>query len=557
MAEAERLIVEGGKVAACLLLFFEVFVEFKPSEPFLVQFLHSKGIESPVEQLFSLYIYFNVPVNLLVGLFSAWLGGAVLLVVGSLFGLATVAITLFSSNLLLLQVSQFTASVALAVNSSALYDVVARLTVLAGGDYQRSVHRIMAALAFSTGLAGVVGTGMRRVLKLDYAQLWKVTLCCQVVAACLAADILRRVYRLSAQAAVLRERVAAAGGTSTVNQMPLEVGNVGVGMAATRRGSGACCKEHSVGKIFVDIARCLALAGVLEWTLWSLVAQTTEVMVQTMWQAVVKDINDGMQDFNGLASSATHVVAGVTLLLLAEEPMLARRRYRRLLIIGSLCCYGALQICIGFATSSIQVYVSFVCYYCLYRLGAACATQQVIAEISEDPCEDREAGAAPRCSEQDTQTMVETPEVGFQIRQPLRSKVIAEISEDPCEERGAGAAPRCSEEDTQVETPEVGFQIRQPLRSKVGRLAEPRVAMLLSGTLVCAAILQTIVQRIMDSWHVSIHDRFKLLGVASLAALCPLCVVFFAPCICRCFRCRRNRASISGPELRVCDRPRR
>ncbi|CAK0794054.1 unnamed protein product [Prorocentrum cordatum] len=94
-AQQHRSREQRARMALGLLLAFVAFTEFLPSEPFLTQFLTSKGLtkEQVDHDLFSLWIYVRLPLLLVVGALAEHVGSANVLLLGSALGCFTVAVT--------------------------------------------------------------------------------------------------------------------------------------------------------------------------------------------------------------------------------------------------------------------------------------------------------------------------------------------------------------------------------------------------------------------------------------------------------------------------------
>ena len=87
----------AGHVGIALLLAWFALATLEPSEPFLVDFLISKGLtnQQVYDDVFSLWVYLRLPALLLMGSLAERFGSAPTLLLGSLFGTATVAINIY------------------------------------------------------------------------------------------------------------------------------------------------------------------------------------------------------------------------------------------------------------------------------------------------------------------------------------------------------------------------------------------------------------------------------------------------------------------------------
>lgn len=372
-----------AKRSIVLLLCFVGFVQFLPSEPFLVDFLLSKGLshEQVTDDIFPLWIVFRLPALMLNGLLAELLGNAIVVLLGACFGLVTVVMTCFCHSLTALQVTQLTVAVSMTAHIGPLYALVFELSSGTRASYQANVHWVKAVVVFSNFAAGIAGSTMRYTLHASYMLIWQVSLVTQLLALGFAICLPGftrglRATRLGAAGANVRSSGASWSFlTSTWQPMP----------ASPPMSSNSCGRvSHTWSwELMLDVLRSYRLQGVAEWTLWAIVAHTAHVMVATYWQALVRAKGHRPEDSNGFVSAASFLLAVLVLVALAKAPVLSNRKNRWWIITLSLLAGGIAVLSMGVFPEVWQVYMAYIAYQATFELSGAVSTHQVGAEVLE------------------------------------------------------------------------------------------------------------------------------------------------------------------------------
>eukprot|EP00929_Paragymnodinium_shiwhaense_P014862 TRINITY_DN122820_c0_g1_i1.p1 TRINITY_DN122820_c0_g1~~TRINITY_DN122820_c0_g1_i1.p1 ORF type:complete len:454 (-),score=74.28 TRINITY_DN122820_c0_g1_i1:267-1628(-) len=339
-------------VAMSLLLLFIFLALFLPSEPYLVDFLVSKGLnkEDVSDKVFPIWTYARLPALLMTGLLAELLGNAPILFLGSLFSTATVFLTQQAWSLLWIQVTQLTVSVSTAAHSSCMFAMVLELST--GQNRQRNVHWAKTSLLLSSFLASVTGDLLIRD-GVPYEDVWDISLTAQV-AATLVALVLFVLVLVSPVARVWAPRVKCFVGCD----------------------------------MWRDVLHSLALQAVMEWVLFTVAAHISHIMVATNWQVLMRHITGKRHDDNGFISAVCYLLGAFMLLVFADAKALARRENRRTIIIVCLFFNILFVYCMGIAAQPWQLGVAYCAYQAVFRVGSATFLQQVGMEVYADAAPD-------------------------------------------------------------------------------------------------------------------------------------------------------------------------
>lgn len=341
-----------------LLLAFLALAEFEPSEPFLTDFLVSKGLtkDQVSNELFSLWLYFRLPALLAAGLVAEYLGSARMLFIGALFGCITASMTLWCTSLFFLKVTQLTVAISVASHTGAFFAVLFELSARTDRGSQVHVHYAKAVLVLSNSVAGFLGSLLRRAFTARYGVLFGITLVAQMISLLIAAALVQRT-------AVFRDRSSRAGALDAALSTQ-------VGPAEVRRFA-----------VWRDVASSFRLLGVAEWTCWSVAMHTGHVLVTTYWQPLLREKTHRKQDWNGLANSAGYLLGALALIASSRMHVLADPGYRRRAIVTSMTLCGILIVAMGSVRGVLLFYSCFAVFQAVFRLSSAAATQQVGAEV--------------------------------------------------------------------------------------------------------------------------------------------------------------------------------
>jgi len=328
-------------MSMALVLAFVALTEFLPAEPFLQDFMISKGFsnEEIYDSVLDLYIYFRFPAILGVGFLAEYLGSAPVLFSGALFGFATVAMTTWAKSLWVLQVTQFTVSISTATHMGALFALVLEITEETSRSWQTHVFWTKAALLLANFAAGLVGSLLRYELAVEYVVISEVTLITQGLSVAVA------------------------------------------GMLLWRRGCKPRCRPCS--KLWAMTWNSFRQRGVSRWTLWSILTHTVHVMVATYWTALARAKTGRQNNSNGYANSACYLLGGLALFGLSDAKVLSVRSHRWWMVSSTFISSGLLVILMGASPLLGEVYVWYILYQLVFRIGSAISTEQVGAEVQE------------------------------------------------------------------------------------------------------------------------------------------------------------------------------
>jgi len=335
-----------------LVLAFVALTEFLPAEPFLQDFMISKGFsnEEIYDSVLDLYIYFRFPAILGVGFLAEYLGSAPVLFIGAVFGFATVAMTTWAKSLWVLQVTQLTVSLSTATHMGALFALVLEITEETSRTWQTHVFWTKAALLLANFAAGLVGSMLRYEFHVHLFHISEVTLITQGLSAVIAAVLL------------------------------------------WRRGCKPRCRPCR--KLWAMTWNSFRQRGVSRWTLWSILTHTVHVMVATYWTALARAKTGRQNNSNGYANSACYLLGGVALFGLSDAKVLSVRDHRWWMVSSMFILSGLLVILMGASPLLGEVYVWYILYQLVFRIGSAISTQQVGAEVQEVFMPPSRAGSA-------------------------------------------------------------------------------------------------------------------------------------------------------------------
>mmetsp|Transcript_88158 Transcript_88158/g.248026 ORF Transcript_88158/g.248026 Transcript_88158/m.248026 type:complete len:503 (-) Transcript_88158:99-1607(-) len=330
-----------------LLLVFICLAEFLPSEPFLVDFMISKGVSNQqvVDEVFVIWIYWRPFALLFMGVFAECAGCAITLIVGAVFGTITVTMTCLSSTLGALQATQLTVAMSSAAHAGALFALVFELSAMTRASFQLHVHWAKATFLFSNFAAGLVGSSLRCLGTVPYRQLWMVSMCCQLASVVVAGWLAFHIATFEAMRALPALAMAPQDG------------------------------------LWSDVVKSFRLRGVAHWTLWSVSMQAVHTMVATFWQALLRAKTHMRNDLNGFVTSGSFLVSIVAILALADAPALCGPKAGCRIMVASLFASGILVLVMGLSGSACVVYSAYFMYEVLFVVSGTVALQQIGAEV--------------------------------------------------------------------------------------------------------------------------------------------------------------------------------
>lgn len=367
----EEELVEGSESSAPVserllwLYLFAFWSQFKPSEPFLVDYLvEEKGINSQqvYQSVFDLFVYTRLPFVALVGLVAEMncFGCRAVLVLGAICGVVTVLITRFSASVLLQQVAQCSISASFA-SRIAVPSVAFALSL--PSQFQEAIHTLKAVMLLSNCLAAALGELLRDSAGVPLNLLFDISSWGQVVslvcAACLPAT---------------RVRHTCSTPTSTAIANTLEQHLITPKTASEGRSS-------ELVRSFKDLWLSLWLPRVMWWTAWALAMNPIHGLTLTYWQSIVRS-KQIFKDHNGYLSASMYFASSVLTYLSRDFPTL--QNWTPGLVIISLLVAGGVLLELAAASTSRQVtvYTWIFLYQCLFEVTTAVATFQVGAEVT-------------------------------------------------------------------------------------------------------------------------------------------------------------------------------
>ncbi|CAK9066067.1 unnamed protein product [Durusdinium trenchii] len=288
-----------GRLAERLrwLYLFAFWSQFKPSEPFLVDYLiEEKGIgsEEVYQDVLDLFVYSRLPFLILVG-FCAEMescGYRAILVLGAASGVLTVLLTRFGVQMCLQQAAQFTVSAAFA---SRVAVPSLAFTLCLPSQFQEAIHTVKAVMLFSNCCASALGELLRDGDWVPLKVLFDLSALGQVLslmcAACLPVP----------RASVATPTASAISNTLEEHLLP-------------RSPTAARCSPKSACEVFKalvqDVWLSLWLRRVMWWTAWALAMNPIHGLTLTYWQSMVRSKHI-LKDHNGYLSACMYLAASV------------------------------------------------------------------------------------------------------------------------------------------------------------------------------------------------------------------------------------------------------
>ncbi|CAI7901959.1 unnamed protein product [Closterium sp. NIES-54] len=317
---------------------------FKPSEPFLVDFMVSKGLSNAdvYHKVFPVWVFSQLPALLLVSLLSKLIGCKSTVAIGAILGFATTALTIAAPTvtspphppsyhstdtaaatatfnataaaqtpdrllpLTFLQTSQVTFALSFAAHSAF---AALSLASLPRSHYTLASHGNHAATLAGSCLSGLLGRVMARHVSL--LVLFIVSLVCQflsVVVAVLLRPAAADVGLETEKGAESRARTREESRRVSRNKCRAESG--GEKGADTRSEQGhkhitsvryPCLTLHPISTLLrsiliatasvaADVCHALTASTVLSWSCWAILTNSVHRMVMTYWLSLVKEL---------------------------------------------------------------------------------------------------------------------------------------------------------------------------------------------------------------------------------------------------------------------------
>lgn len=339
---------EGRLMSLYLFVFFS---QFKPSEPFLVNFLvDSKGFTNSevYNAVFDLFVYARLPCVAIVGMLSEMpnFGVRRVLAGGAACSLVTVLLTRFGQGLAMQEAAQFTVAFAFA---SRLAVPALAFSVTRPSEYQETVHNIKAVLLLSNFCSALLGEALRD----------------SGVRLSALFDLSAVGQALSLLFALLLPATRKDAGNVHVSEVPSAAGASPGGVA-------------SIQGPLMDLWLSLRLRGVMWWTVWALAMNPAHGLALLYWQNLVR-AKHVMNDHNGILLASMYFIAA--LLTLASRRSAPLRGLTAFLVIGSMSGAGFLLCRLVVESGQLRLYGCLLMYQCLFEVVSAIATFQVGVEV--------------------------------------------------------------------------------------------------------------------------------------------------------------------------------
>ncbi|CAK9022595.1 unnamed protein product [Durusdinium trenchii] len=316
-----------------------VFSQFKPSEPFLVDFLVDvKGFTNHAvyQGMFPLFTYARFPLLFVTGVLSELdMAGQGVLFLGALCGFATVLLTWFGTSLLPQQIAQIT----VAANFASRFAVNAVVFQLAPSDtVQQHIHTMKAALLLSNAGSAILGEILRDQMK---ASFWVL-------------------YLMSAIA------------TGLAFLCSIFLLNSKLQTSAPRRST------HPASDAFFDLVKIFKLPVVAWCTVWAMSVNPAHGVALTYWQNLLKD-NFDVKDYNGYMLGASYLAAAGVVAVSRRSVLL--RTSTAALVILSLLAMGLTLMGLPLCHNEFVFYIMLVATQCIFELSTTVFSFQVGNEV--------------------------------------------------------------------------------------------------------------------------------------------------------------------------------
>lgn len=357
-----------------LLCSFVFWSQFKPSEPFLVEYLaQSYGLTNRqvVQEVFPLFAYSHLPSICLVACLSelAWFGTYGLLLLGAAFGLTTACITRFVTALWAQQMAQFL----LAFNFASRIAVEATVFQIADPSWaQQGIHTAKAVLLLSNCCSALLGEMLRDGQQVPLVKLFSISVFSQALTLLSIVLLIAMSVRSPEATVCLRRRAPSATPPALALEEAAPAHPLPGGPRELRRwvcGRGAPLR---------DLWCSLRLRTVAWWTLASPALNSVHSQTMTYWQTLLRE-KHLVHDHNGYFLAALYlssaalvaVVRGWTLLRGATSP----------LVLFAMAVSGVLLYSLACTTGQLSFYVCIMLFSCVFHMKTTVGTFQTGAAV--------------------------------------------------------------------------------------------------------------------------------------------------------------------------------
>jgi len=338
-----------------LLCALEFWSQFKPSEPFLVDFfVNEKGLSNRdvFQHVFVLFVYARLPFVALVGLFSELpcCGNRCILVFGALCGMATDLLTRFGDTLLHQQIAQFTVAAAFA---SRITVPAVIFKIALSSQFQQSVCMLKAVLLLSNFCSAVLGQILKDVVGLPVTRLVEIS----------AAGSGMSVLCALLFAVLGRDPDSDDDEVQDAHPVPV---------IPTPSLTG-------LRQPLVDLWLSLKLRSVFWWTVWAVSVSPVHGLAMSNWQSLVR-AKHVKHDLNGYLLAAMYLISAIVTLATGYYAPL--RKLTSSLVIGTMLAAGVILCRLVSESQLLPMYGYLLLYQCMFEVACALRTFQIGAEVT-------------------------------------------------------------------------------------------------------------------------------------------------------------------------------
>jgi len=366
----------GRWVQAHLILLYSIafWSQFKPSEPFLVDYLvDSKGFTNhQVFQLvFPLYVYSRMPFNALVGVLSELprFGARGVLAAGGACGLLTAVLTRFTAVLWCQQAAQFTVAAAFA-SRYALSAVAFTLTP--PSCFQRTIFTVRAVLLLSNCCSALLGEVLRDNAGTPLSVLFDIDLVSQSLTFVAAMLLVATDCLMSSEPPLPSEALRSREWLSVA-----EVAEAAMAPPPPRPADGWAAQLKAPMR---DLWLYFRLRCVVWWTVWALAMNSAHGIALTYWQNLLRE-KGVHHDHNGYLLASMYLAASVLTAVTRHSAVL--RGHTSVLVVGSVLSSGLLLCLVVASSRQLAFYCWLLLFQCGFEVMTAVSTFQVGALVTE------------------------------------------------------------------------------------------------------------------------------------------------------------------------------
>lgn len=358
----ERQESHNDKFGLIILYVLVFFAQFKPSDPFKVDYLVDVlGMPrfEVFNTLFPIRTYFRLPSVALIALLSEvpYFGGAGVITLGMSAGFVTEVLTRYGKTLFLQKVAMATSDLSFSTKCAVpamIFQLVAR------SEFQRHSHLIQAFILASLAFSALCGEFLRDAVKMPLGQMIVVSAVGQGIAVVAAVALWVHMH--------LSSRHAKPATLSTQSM-------------ARRESSLRTFMGGPLG-LMKELLLCMSNRAVVWWALWIIFTTPAKSQVMLNWQSLIKAQAPGgtLEDYNGIFLAAQYLVAATLCALVRHSALL--KGYSAALVICSMLIGGVLQWLMATETQQFLIYTWVVLYVAMIDCLVAVSDFQVGKKVT-------------------------------------------------------------------------------------------------------------------------------------------------------------------------------